>query len=386
MKLHIPDQIPAGKNAFPQHPRDVRKWLQNLPQANMGDLTRQFFTGLRTLNRQTVPSKHRLEDMELLRKQARSIFDYLKKYFINRTLPLQEKSQKIVTLNQSLLHEMISGYKIIVHDAANGIDNKIDNKMQIQAICRTLAYMNELLLRASLVYDSPPSDTWSDMHQLYAYARQKNLHTTRCNDDEHPAGKTTIESLYKQALLFALARPTAMRQNDCERVFRKLVNWESLTKLSEKPLESQVDRFFCVRPEENRPPSYLTQQDLESEQDILTLDTSELVDEIRKELSQSSQKPGTITVGEQLSNETMKTLSSSWGISPKRRYSRAGKGGHIEAAIGLTHAAQAIRNERKKTEPRAKRTGPLSPSTAPSLTLQTISPEMRRMQDDNNGT
>ncbi len=382
MKLHIPDQLPAGKNAFPQHPRDLRKWLNNLPQANMGDLTRQFFTGLRALNRQTVPGKYRLEDMELLRRQARSIFDYLKKYFINRTLPLQEKSQKIVTLNQSLLQEMIFGYKIIVQNAANGVDNKIDNKMQTQAICRVLAYMNELLLRASLIYDTPPSDTWSDMHQLYAYARQKKLHTTKCNDDEHPAGKTTIESFYKQALLFALARPTAMRQNDCERVYRKLVSWESLTKLSENPLESQVDRFFCVRPEENRPPSYLTQQDLGSEQNILTLDTSELVDTIRKELGQSSQKPGVMTVGEQLSNETLKTLSSSWGISPKRRYSRAGKGGHIEAAIGLTHAAQAIRNERKKIEPGANRTGPLSPASAPSLTLQTISPEMRRMQDE----
>ncbi len=279
---------------------------------------------------------------------------------------------------------MITGYKIIVHDAANGVDNKIDNKMQTQAVCRALAYMNELLLRASLVYDSPPSDTWSDMHQLYFYARQKKLHTTKCNDDEHPAGKTTIESLYKQALLFSLARPTAMRQTDCERVYRKLVNWESLTRLSENPLQSQVDRFFCVRSEENRPPSYLTQQDLESEQNILTLDTSELVDAIRKEISQSSQKPGVITVGEQLSSETLKTLTSSWGLSPKRRYSRAGKGGHIEAAIGLAHAAQAIRNERKKTEPGAKRKGPLSPSSSPSLTLQTISPEMRRMQDEGN--
>ena len=222
------------------------------------------------------------------------------------------------------------------------------------------------------------------MHQLYIYARQKNLHTAKCNDDEHPAGKTNIESLYKQALLFALARPTAMRQTDCERVYRKLFNWESLTKLSENPVESQVDHFFCVRPEENRPPSYLTQQDLESKQTILTLDTSELVDAIRKELSQSSQKPDTLTVGEQLSNETMKTLSSSWGISPKRRYSRAGKGGHIEAAIGLTHAAQAIRNERKKIEPNVKRTGPLSSASAPSLTLQTIAPDMRKMQDDNN--
>ena len=351
----------------------------------MGDLTRQFFTGLRALNRQPMPGKYRLENMELLRPQARNIFDYLKKYFIARTLPLQEKSQKIVTLNQSLLQEVIYGYKIIAQDAANGIDSKIDNKMQALAICRALAYMDELLLRASLIYDTAPSNTWIDMHSLYAYAREHNLHTIKNPDNEHPAKKATIESYYKQALLFALARPTSMRQNDSERVYRKLLAWESLAKLSEEQQESQINRYFCVRLEENRPPSYLTQQDLDIVQEALTLDTSALVDTLRRELSQSNQKPGSITVGDQLSDETLKALSMSWGICPKRRFSRAGKEGHIEAAIGLTHATQAIRNEGKKSDPKPGKAK--LRSALPSLTLQTISHDMRtrRDDDDDNG-
>lgn len=386
MKLQIPDQIAPGKDTFPQQPRDVKKWLASMPQANMGDLTRQFFTGLRALNRQTMPGKVRLENMEMLRPMARNIFAYLKKYFINRTLPLQEKSQKIVTLNQSLLQEIIYGYKIIAQDAANGIDNKIDDKQQALAICRALTYMDELLLRASLIYDTPPASTWIDMHSLYGYARKHKLHTIKCADSEHPDGKTTIESNYKQALLFALARPTSMRQTDCERVFRKLMRWESLTKLSADQQESQINRFFCVRLEENRPPSYLTQQDFEVVQEVLTLDTAELVDFIRKEISQSSQKPGSMTVGEQLSDETLKTLSMSWGICPKRRFSRAGKGGPIEAAIGLNNATFAIRNEgKKKPEAKSGKPGPRSTPSSSNLTLQTISEDMRSMRDNDTG-
>ena len=38
---------------------------------------------------------------------AKYFFDNLKKYFINRTLPLPEKSQKIVNLNQSILQELV---------------------------------------------------------------------------------------------------------------------------------------------------------------------------------------------------------------------------------------------------------------------------------------
>lgn len=361
--------------------------MQSLPQANMGDLTRQFFTGLRELNRQTMPGKYRFENMEQMRTQARSIFDYLKKYFINRTLPLQEKSRKIVALNQSLLQEIIFGYEIIVQDVASGVDAKIDDKRLAQAICRALAYMNELLLRASLIYDQPPADTWIDMHSLYDFARQRGIHTSPHNDDEHPEHKASIESFYKRALLFSLARPTTMRQNDCERVYRKLVDWQSMTRISENPQESQIDRFFCVRLNEDRPPSYLAQRDIENPLNLLTLDTSELVDSIRKEIGQSSQKAGALTLGEDLSTETLKTLSNSWGISPKRRYSRSGKTGHIEAAIGLAHAAKAIHDQHKKETQPATTHKPVPHRTAPSaanLTLQTIAPDMRRVQDDRN--
>ncbi len=351
-----------------------------MPQTNTGDLTRQFFTGLRKLNRQSVPGKTRLENVELMRPQARAIFEYLKKYFINRTLPLQEKSQKIVSLNQSLLQEMICAYKILVQDVAAGVDTRVDQKQQTLAICRAIRYMNELLLRTSLVYDSAPADTWIDMHSLYAYAREHQLHTTNCVDEEHPAGRTSIESEYKQALLFALARPTSMRQSDCERVYRKLVDWEPLTHLSNVQQESQVNRFFCVRLEENRPPSYLTQQDMDIEQIALTFDTSRLVNQLRKDIGQSEQKPGSISMGEHISVETLKALSMSWGVCPRRRFSRAGKGGRIEATIGLNNAAQAIRNEGKK--PVAEKNKSDNNKTASSLTLQTIPSDMRTDLDN----
>ena len=381
MKLHIPDQIPPGKDAFSNHPRDIKKWLSNLPQANMGDLTRQVFTRLRDFNRQTMPSKNRMEILELMRPQARGIFDYLKKYFVNRTLPLPDKSKKIITLNQSLLQEIIFGYKIMVYDAANGSDTRIDNKMQAMAICRAIRYMSELLLRASVIYDRPPASTWIDMHRMYAYAREKNINTISVPDIEHPGKKATIESYYKQALLFALARPTAMRQSDSERVYRKLAEWEQLTSLSTDEHVNQINRFFCVRLEQDRPPSYLTQQDCDSDQPALILDTSALVDSIRMDISQSTQKPGDITVGDQISVETLKVLSMSWGICPKRRFSRADKKGHIEAAIGLVHASQAVRNEGNKST-RKGTPRPIPKKETPNFTLQSIPDDMRASSDN----
>ena len=113
MKLHIPEQLPADKNDTFNHPRKVKKWLGELKQANMGDFTRQVYNGLMQMNRQAMPAKYRIESLELLRPAVRHIFVQLHKHFVNRTLPLPDKSLKIIHLNQALLSEMTIGYKIM---------------------------------------------------------------------------------------------------------------------------------------------------------------------------------------------------------------------------------------------------------------------------------
>ena len=61
MKLYIPEQSEPTKDSFPGHPRKVKKWLTTIPQANMGEMTRQIFRAIRELNRQKLPYKQRLE-------------------------------------------------------------------------------------------------------------------------------------------------------------------------------------------------------------------------------------------------------------------------------------------------------------------------------------
>jgi len=342
MKLHIPEQKTPANDAVPSHPRKLRKWLAGLPHANMGEMTRQIYNALRDLNRQKMPGKHRMENMEQLREPVRNIFNNLEKHFINRTLPLPEKSQKIVYLNLSLLQEVSYGYKAVVFEAANGIDRKIDSKTQNIAILRALRYMSELLLRASEIYEPSPPGTWYDLHQMYSYAEKHGFHNKAVADAEYVDKKASIEDFYKQVLLFALARPIAMRQSDTERVYRKLSEWSSLTRLGREADETRVNRFFCARIDQDRPPDYLSMKDCDGSSEIRTLDTSELVETIRIEINTTRHTAGKITVGEDISTETMQVLAMAWGVCAKRRFSRADRSGHIKAAIGLANAAQHV--------------------------------------------
>jgi len=342
MKLHIPEQNTPTKGATPNHPRKLKKWLASLPHANMGEMTRQIFSAVRDLNRQTMPNKYRIENMELLREPARNIFNNLEKYFINRTLPLPEKSQKIVNLNQSLLKELSYGYKIIIFEAANGMDKKVDLKTQNIAILRAIRYMSELLLRSSEIYEPNPVGIWYDIHQMYSYAERLGLHNKTIPDSEYEKNKASIDDYYKQVMLFALARPSALRQSDSERVYKKLAEWADLTKLARDAQEHQVNRFFCARVDQDRPPNYLSMKDCDGSSEIRTLETSELVDTIRKDINNTENKKGKLAVGDQLSAETLQVLAMSWGVCAKRRFSRADRSGHIKAAIGLVHAAKEI--------------------------------------------
>jgi hypothetical protein len=386
MKLHIPEQNAPARDAIPNHPRKLKKWLAELPHANMGEMTRRIYGAVRDLNRQTMPNKYRMENMEQLREPVRNIFNNLEKYFINRTLPLPEKSQKIVNLNQALLQEVSYGYKIIAYEAANGIDRKVDAKTQNIAILRAMRYMSELLLRASEIYEPYPRGTWYDLHQMYSYAERMGFQNKPMPDSEYPQRKASIEDYYKQALLFALARPIALRQSDSERVYKKLAEWAPLTQLGKEALENQVNRFFCARVDQDMPPNYLSMKDCNGTPDIRTLETSELVNAIRREIKCAEDNEGKLAVGDQLSIETLQVLEMSWGVCAKRRFSRADKGGRIKAAIGLVNAAREISGKATTQDEEEKEAEEILPGKRNQLniSLEAIPEDLRQSESQVN--
>lgn len=379
MKLNIPQQNEPTADATPSHPRKLKKLIATLPNTNMGELTRQTFRILRELNRQIMPNKHRLENMEMLRPLARDIFNNLQKYFVNRTLPLPEKSQKIVNLNQSILQELVYGYAIIASEAANNIDPKIDSKTLSLAICRAINYLSEILLRASEVYSPCPPHLWSDVHQLYLFAENRNIADKTVIDNEKPQEKTSIENSYKQILLFTLARPIAMRQRDSNRVYNELFEWVKLCSLHNKATEEMIDRVFCMRVDEDRPPHYLNRKDIEDGVNIRILNVGKLVIHIKSLLAERKQQKQKLALGDEIPLETLKALVFSWGVNAKRRFSRAVKHERITVAIGLKKTVKAIKDSYMSDEKIDTKSGFFRTSTStmqdPDFTLESISHE-----------
>ncbi|MCW8855658.1 MAG: hypothetical protein OQK76_10535 [Gammaproteobacteria bacterium] len=353
MKLHIPEQIPPTEDDFPNHPRKVKKWLAELKQANMGDFAREIYNGLLQLNRQAMPAKYRFENMEQLRPAARYIFNQLQKHFVNRTLPLPEKSMKIINLNQALLNEMTVGYKIIIFESANDL-GKVDSKHLLLSCERSLHYFSELLLRFSQVYSEYPKGTWWDIHRIYGYAEQKDFHTKKISDTELNSKNITIENYYKQILLFSLARPNALRQSDAERVYKTLPEWVDFSTLSRKLKANNMNRYFCSKLDSDQPPTCISENETGDSKLLRNIELDKLVNQLRKQINNSESFGTQISIGDKVSQETLRTLVSSWSLCAARRFSRGHRESNIKASIGLNSIFTELTKSPEPVETKSK--------------------------------
>jgi hypothetical protein len=348
MQLNIPQQCKPTGTSSPSDPQQLANVLSSLSNTNMGEITKQIFHLLHEHNRQTMPVQDRLDNLEQLRVPAREIFINLKKHFINRTLPLPEKSQKIINLNQSILQELIYGYEIIVSEAANNTGDKVNEKTLAVAICRAINYLSEMLLRCNEVYQPCPKNLWRDTHQLYTFAESEKLLDISITVAERGIDKTTIADSYKQILLFALARPITLRQSDSSRIYKELFTWSQYATIRSEVSEDMVDHVFCMKTNEDKAPHYLCEESITSDFDIRVLDTRELVTHITSLANEQANEKPELTLGDTIPLDILTTLIHSWGESPKRRFSRAERQDHIRVAIGLAKICQAMKEQQEK--------------------------------------
>jgi len=344
MKLNIPKQKSPTATSTPGDPQQLKKLLSALTHSNMGELTKQIFQMLRDLNRQTMPCKNRLEDLEILRPLTHEIFKNLNKHFKNRTLPLSEKSQKIINLNQSILQELVYGYEIIADEVANEDETKVDDKMLGTAIYRAINYQSEILLHCYEVYQPCPKNLWHDTHQLYQFAESKNLVDDIIIDKEREFEKTTIANSYKQILLFTLAHPVSLRQSDSERIYKELFNWSQYASLQRKTPKSLKNGVFSIRVNEDTAPHHLNKNDLDENIIIRFLDASKLVSHVESLMAEQSKQQHKFTVDDVIPLQILSTLVSTWSENPKRHFSRIERQEHINVSIGLSNICKAIQD------------------------------------------
>jgi len=343
MDQRLPLRRPATPGSFDAQPAQVEQWIAALPVLNVGETTRLLFNAPVEFNTLEMPTAQRMKSLELLRVPVRNVTDSLKKHFVGQSFPLDRKGRKVAELSKEMLNQLAIGYRIVVAEERDKPRFRRDKRMLATAMHRALAYLSLVLLKAYQVYAPYPPGVWREVHRLYEQASERGLLEHSVRDAGEDGIARTIEDAYKQILLLALACPYRLRQGEVEQVFRALEDWSHQAELTELVDAPNPSGLFLVNLASDDPPSYLilrhTQYDREH---CRLLDTGRLAETVRQAFTDRNQG----RAGPGVPPETiLRRLMLSWGVMPKRRYSRTEKASTAVVAMGLSATHYFISGE-----------------------------------------
>jgi hypothetical protein len=339
--INLPDQDHPSDD-FPIHPRKIRQWIKQLPLVNMGEATRQFYSGLSLVNRKLCAPKLRLEIMEALRPTARIILSNLHKHLVAHNLPLPPKTLQIFQLCHALLSELVIGYKTILRDTTTGTTRLNDIYVTL-SIHRTMRYLGEQLSVSARVYASIPEGIWRDINQLFQLSEEYGLlHRSTDDCEHHLLEKSSILDVYKQINLLAMSQLHSLQQGEVEKLTAFFERASADCTISEDPVLDYKGNIHYINTNLDAPPDYTIKAELALSSANRYFDLSSLVDNLVAMIQgEQPDQVETIVSLPTLSRDLTRRLLSSLTTNPKRRFNRTLRSSKILVAIGLAniHAA-----------------------------------------------
>jgi len=326
-------------------PRDLKRWIANLPKANIGETARLLYQALGELNQLLTPSDNRLQLLELLRPEVYYVCKHLERHFLQQAIVLDDRSRKIVNLCQALQAHLAMGYKQIVERISPKF-SKDRARLLATALQRATHALNGTLLRASQLYSPVPEGLWLDLHQLYRIACQNKLQHLSISDElASQIHELNIEQTYVVALLLGASRSNQLRQSQIARLAEVLEPWSHWVKLD--PAVT-VGSLFAVAPQLDVGPRYRSKFRAEQQPTLLGFDPQPLVRAISTHLAQPADS--TLTVPAGMSADTLHHLQAAWGEAAERSFQRTEGNGTLTLCVGMSALHYYLGGERSFNE------------------------------------
>lgn len=334
--FNIPPQEKPGRTAFDTRPRAVESWVTTLPMANSGESARRIYTALREMNRLAISDSDRFKALEAFRQPVAHLTRVMKKHFVNQNLPLSPKSQKVAELAIQLQSEMALGYMCVIHDRLNKTFALPETHRLTTCVHRAIRYLSNILLFSYQIYIQHPEHVWLQIHRLYLYSEGAGLHNTMINDlnDRDAVTSSTIPSLYKQALLLALAGPYRLRQRIIDFVYNALELWAPkcrIYKLGEVPDTAGDESIFTINLNSDSAPGYFREESQFTNPVYSRLvDTGSLINILRAAIHAPETNDHLIPA------DILRSLLASWSGQSHRNFTRSPNTNNLTITLGLS--------------------------------------------------
>ncbi len=342
--LTIAERTKPTSISFNTRSNVVEQWVQDLPLGNVGAMSKLLYSSLREVNRLAISWRERQRFLELFRQPIEYVQEQLQRRYIGVSFPLPPKTQQIAELSKALASEMALGYKTAIEEMLSSSFLSRDNKALTELIHRAVHYLSCSLLTSYKTYAPHPEDSWFELHLLYLHAEHKNIHTKPISDRENKAlPQSSIARLYKQVLLLALASPYRMRQGEAQAVYKALARWAGHAEIIPYNDPSAAEALFVVHMDSDDAPDFQAFNHRDCNTELCRLvDTRQLSHILQEELGYLGANGKS---DEGITAELLYRLIRSWGIAPKRSFSRNDKDASLEVVIGLSSLHRALATE-----------------------------------------
>ncbi|WP_338474187.1 molecular chaperone [Pseudomonas sp. MS646] len=326
-------------------PRDLKRWIADLPKANIGETARLLYQALGELNQLLTPSDNRLQLLELLRPEVYYVCKHLERHFLQQAIVLDDRSRKIVNLCQALQTQLAMGYKQIVARIASKY-TKDRARLLSTALQRAMHALDGPLIRASQLYSPVPEGLWLDLHQLYRIACQHRLQQQSVSDElASQVHQLSPEQTYIVALLLGASRSNQLRQGQIARLAEALEAWSQWVRLDPA---SNATSLFAVAAELDVGPRYRSKFRAEQQPTLQGFDPQPLVRMIATHLEQPAAPALSVPAG--MNTDTLNHLQAAWGEAAERSFQRMEGNGTLTLCVGMSALHYYLGGERSFSE------------------------------------
>tara|TARA_R110002073_G_scaffold67049_11_gene167298 strand:- start:43059 stop:44852 length:1794 start_codon:yes stop_codon:yes gene_type:complete len=337
LDLSIPEQTLISLSFADPTPVGFKVWVDNLPLANVGEISRQLYQAIIELNKLVIAPLLRSQLLEIIRPPIEYVCKELSKHFLNQSIVLPEKQQKIANLAQAIQIHLATGYKIVLIESIPNLNNDKQRKNFVQAAHRLFSVYGQVILRSCQLYTVTPKNIWLEMHRVYVFAEALDLLKYKTEDSQNKYQvDTRLDQPYKRNLLLNSARPNQLRQSDIQVAFDVFELWADFVDIAVDLVDSSV---FIVNMEQDSTPRYKSLMSNSSPHHY-GFDTSNLVERIHFYLN-SLDEPNkasneALSVPKNVSDILLNHLNQALGVLTKRSFKRIANEGALNLCVGLS--------------------------------------------------
>lgn len=269
---------------FNTDPRAVRTWVAALPLANFSATARMLVDALRTLNGLRIAPAERFEVLEILRGPVVQLAALVDKQILGASFPLPPQRAELGVVSQEFQNQLALGYRMVLHDfcAPAGHVPMLRGKQVAAAATRALVHAGARLHKAYLLYRTPSTGAWQQLHDTYRFIASVNLET-RMVDDAVAGAATCARTAYVHALLLALANPYRHSQRELMDAIALTGIFAGQCELETAPVQGRLSHVVDTNSDHG--PGYLPEERNEATAGVLYLDISALLNHIEGQVS-----------------------------------------------------------------------------------------------------